>query len=200
MLLVDADQPDARKRREDRGTRSDDHGRGSARDPLALVPSLSIGEARVEDGHAVAEAGAETSERLRRERDLGDEDDRALPALDRHAAGLEVDLRLPASGRAVEEEVTAARFGSRGDPRQRFLLRSAQFTRRRLAAERVVETRTAELTAARRLGRRDQRQCSRRRRAVVVGRPERQVDEPRRQLVKELPGRDRLDPCGRRVL
>ena len=55
-------------------------------------------------GDALAEARPEAAERLRGERDLGDEHDRAEPALERVLAGLEVDLRLPASGGAVEQE------------------------------------------------------------------------------------------------
>ena len=45
--------------------------------------------------------------RLRRERDLRNEHDRAAPALERRRAGLQVDLGLAAAGRAVEEEVGA---------------------------------------------------------------------------------------------
>ena len=77
-------------------------------DPLALVAPLGLGQARVQDGDAVAEARPEAAEGLRRERDLRDEHDRAAPALERGRAGLEVDLGLAAAGRAGEQQVAAA--------------------------------------------------------------------------------------------
>ena len=74
-----------------------DHDRRLAgRDPLPLVPSLRVGQPRVEDRDPVAEAGLEAAEGLRGERDLRDEDDRASPALERRRAGLKVDLGLAA--------------------------------------------------------------------------------------------------------
>ena len=81
----------------------------AARDPLALVTPLGLGQPRVEDRDAVAEAGADAADRLRRERDLGHEHDRAEPALERRRARLEVDLGLARAGRAVEQDGAAAR-------------------------------------------------------------------------------------------
>ena len=77
MLLVDADQAERGHRGEDRRARADDDRRLARGDPLALVAPLRLRQRRVEHGDAVAEAGAEAAERLRRERDLGDEHDRA---------------------------------------------------------------------------------------------------------------------------
>jgi hypothetical protein len=64
----------------------------------------------VEDGEAVAEAGAEAGDRLRREADLGDEDDRAAAALQRRLDRRQVDLGLARAGDAVEE-LLAGRAG-----------------------------------------------------------------------------------------
>src|ERR687887_651546 len=77
------------------------------RDPLPLVAPLRVRQSRVEQSDAVAEAGPEAAQRLRREGDLRDEHDRAAPALERRRARLEVDLRLAAAGGAVEEDVPA---------------------------------------------------------------------------------------------
>ena len=116
VLLVDADQADAVHRREDRRASADDDPRLAARDPLALVAALGVGQPRVQDRHGVAEAGAKAADRLRRERDLRHEHDRAQPTLERGRRGLEVDLGLAAAGRPVEQEVAAARSPSRRPP------------------------------------------------------------------------------------
>ena len=97
VLLVDADQAEARHRREDGRARSDDHRRLARDDPLALVAPLGLGQPRVEHGDPVAEASLEAPERLRRERDLGDEHDRAPASLERGGARLEIDLGLAAA-------------------------------------------------------------------------------------------------------
>ena len=99
MLLVDHDQPEPAHRREDGRARADDDPRLAGRDPLALVAALGVGQPRVQDRDAVAEAGAYAADRLRRERDLGHEHDRPEPALERRRAGLEVDLGLARAGR-----------------------------------------------------------------------------------------------------
>ena len=103
MLLVDADQAEVRHRREDRRAGADDDRRLARDDPLALVAPLGVGQPGVQDGDAVAEARLEAPERLRRQRDLGDEHDRAAPARERRRAGLQVDLGLAAPRRAGEE-------------------------------------------------------------------------------------------------
>ena len=73
----------------------------------------------MQDREAVAEPGAEARHRLRRQADLGDEDDRALPALQRRLDRGEVDLGLARAGDAVQEQL-ARRPGlavERGDDR-----------------------------------------------------------------------------------
>src|SRR2546430_2807314 len=136
MLLVDADQAEPGHRREDRRARADDDRRLAGRDPFPLVAPLRVRQGRVEERDAVAEAGAEPPQRLRRERDLRHEHDRPEPALERHGARLEVDLCLAAAGRAVEEDVAAlAAVEERRDPLERAPLRVAQALRLRPAPQ-----------------------------------------------------------------
>ncbi len=119
MLLVDDDQAEPAHRREDRRARADDDPRLPARDPLALVAPLGVGQPRVEDRDAVAEARAHAADGLRRERDLRHEQDRPEPALERRRAGLQVHLGLARAGRPVEQERPArAGVERRDDPRR----------------------------------------------------------------------------------
>ena len=108
VLLVDADDAERRKRREHGRARTDDDRRLATDDPLPLVPPFRLGQAGVEQRDAVAEARAETAERLRCQRDLGHEDDRAAPRRERGLGRADVDLRLPAAGRTGEEDVAAS--------------------------------------------------------------------------------------------
>ena len=179
MLLVDADDAEPRQRREHRRARADDDRRLAGDDPLALVAPLGVGQRRVEDGDAVAEALAEAAERLRREGDLRDEDDRAEPTLERRGAGPEVDLGLAAPGRAGEQEVAAVAVERAHDALECPLLGLGQPRRPRLGRE--PDVRLPPLTAPRAQLRRDELERARRRRAVVVGDPERELDERRRQ-------------------
>jgi hypothetical protein len=86
----------------------------------------------------VAEASPEPPHRLRRERDLGHEDDRPSPPLERRGAGLEIHLRLPAAGRAVEEHVPTAGVQRRDDPVDRLALGGRELLGLGLARERVA--------------------------------------------------------------
>ena len=108
MLLVDDDQAEVADRGEDGGARADADAGLAAAQAAPLVEALAGGEGRVEDGEAVAEAGAEAGDGLRREADLGDEDDRAAAARERRLDRGEVDLGLAGAGDAVEE------LGARG--------------------------------------------------------------------------------------
>ena len=81
MFLVHDDETEVPDGREDRAARSHHHARLARADTVPLVVALPVGERRVEDGDARAEASREPAHRLGRERDLGDEDDRALPRL-----------------------------------------------------------------------------------------------------------------------
>ena len=108
VLLVHADDAEAAHRREHGGARADDDPRLPRRDPLTLVAPLRLREPGVEHRHEVAETGAEATERLRRERDLGNEDDGVAAAGDGRRTGAEVDLGLTAARLAPEQEVAAA--------------------------------------------------------------------------------------------
>ena len=195
VLLVDDDQPDAAHRREHGRPRADDDPRLAPRDPVALVAPLRRTERRVHDRDAVAEPATKSSHRLRREGDLRHEHDRPEPALERCRAGLEVDLRLAAAGRPLQEHMLADALVERGDDllhslsllvRQRLRLGLA-FERLSLRGRRPLAPRRAAL-------RRDELERSRGRRAVVVRDPQRQVDEGRRHLVEQPADGRRLDP------
>ena len=119
VLLVDDDETEPIDGREHGRPRADDDARRTRRDPLALVTTLGIGEGRVEHGDAVAEARAEATDGLRREGDLGHEHDDSAAALERRRGGLEVDLRLPAPRRALEQDVAAVSVQRGDDSRRR---------------------------------------------------------------------------------
>ena len=62
----------------------------------------------MEQSHAFAEARSEAADGLRRQRDLGHEDDRTAPSRERSFAGADVDLGLPAARSSGEQDVPAA--------------------------------------------------------------------------------------------
>src|SRR5438552_352892 len=101
----------------------------------------------MENGDAVAEAQPEAAERLRRERDLRNEHDRAASARKRGLARAHIDLRLAASGRAVQKDVAAAAVEQLADPLQRTLLLRRDAFRRRLRLERAGDRRVPHLPA-----------------------------------------------------
>ena len=107
MLLVDDDQPEVADRREDGGAGPDrDPGLAGAQPP-PLVVALALPQRRVQQRDRVAEARLEAPDGLRRERDLGHEHDRALPARERRLGRAQVDLGLARAGHAVEQERAA---------------------------------------------------------------------------------------------
>jgi len=199
VLLVDDDQPDAAHRREHGRPGADDDPRLAPRDPVALVAPLRRPERRVHDRDAVAEPATESSHRLRRERDLRHEHDRPEPALERRRTRLEVDLRLAAAGRPLQQDVLAdALVECRDDPLDRRALLVRQRLRLGLAAERLALDGRRSLAPRRAALRRDELERSGGRRAVVVRHPQRQVDEGRGHLVEQPANGRRLDP-GRRL-
>ena len=198
MLLVDADHAERRQRREDGRPGADDDRRLAGDDPLPLVPPLGLREAGVEQRNPVAEARAEAAERLRCQRDLGHEHDRAPAGSEGGLAGADVDLGLAAAGRAGEEDVPAPTRKEAFDSLERALLRLGKPVRRRLGGETRRRRDLAPLAAALRLVRRDQRERAGRRRAVVVREPEREIDERRGKRLEHALRRDRLD-VGRRL-
>jgi len=136
----------------------------------------------VEQRDPRAEAGPEAAHRLRGECDLGHEDDRAETTVERGGTGLEVDLGLTASGRAVEQVAAAAGVHRLDDRRHRGRLLRRQLRGRGLPDQ--PRGRLSALAAPGPPARCDQLERASRRRAVVAGEPERQLDERRRQLVE----------------
>ena len=199
MLLVDADQPESMERREHGRPRADHDRSRARRDPLAFVAALGLGERRVEDRHPVAEARPEAADRLRRERDLRDEDDHAEPSLERSRRRLEVHLGLPAPSGSVEKEVPAV-FERLAKPGDGALLRCRQAPRLRLAWQRVALGRLRELLPSLSPRWSDERKRAAGRRAVVVGEPERKLDERRGQRLFDPLDRRGVHALGRRVL
>ena len=109
VLLVDHDQAEVADRGEDGRARADADARLAAAQAPPLVVALAGGEGRVEDREAVAEPGPEARHRLRREADLGDEDDRAAAARQRRLDRGQVDLGLARAGDAVQQLLARAR-------------------------------------------------------------------------------------------
>jgi hypothetical protein len=152
----------------------------------------------VDDRDEVAEAAAEAAHRLRREGDLRDEHDRPEPALERRGAGLEVHLCLAAAGRAVQQDVLADPLVERGDdPLDGHALLVRQALGLGLAFERLAQRGRGTLPARRPADGRDELEGARGGRAVVVGEPQREIDERGRNLVQQPADRRRLDPRGR---
>ena len=198
MLLVDADHTETSDGREHGRARADDDRRLAARNARTLVPALRLAERRMQNGDPFAEARAEPAERLRRQRDLRHEHDRATPSLERGGAGLEIHLRLAAAGCTVEEEVRAL---SGVEPLDDALecgpLRRAQRGGLRLARQRVAFGRLRTRAASLPLDGSDEPERASRRRAVVVRDPEREPEERRRQLLDDALDGSRLDPFRR---
>ena len=105
MLLVDDDQAEVGHRGEDRRAGPDaDIGLAGAQPP-PLVVALPGPQRRVKDRDPVAEPGAEPGDGLRREPDLGNQDDRPPPPLQGRLGGGQVDLGLAGAGDAVQQQL-----------------------------------------------------------------------------------------------
>ena len=117
VFLVDHDQPEPADRRKHGRPRANDDPRVAARDALALVAPLGLGQSGMENRDLIPEARPHAADGLRRERDLGNEDDRAEATLEHRHARLEVDLRLAGAGRAVEQDVSGAAVDDAGHRR-----------------------------------------------------------------------------------
>ena len=193
MLLVDADQPEAVDGREHRRACPDDDACLAARDALALVAALGVGQPRVEDRDAVAEPCGEATGRLRRQRDLRHEHDRAEPTFEGSRARAEVDLGLPAARRPREQEVRR-RSERADDAGDRSVLLGRQSLGRAFGRQRLARHRRRLLLPPLPNTRGDERERPGRRRPVVLREPEREVDEGGRQLLDDAGDRRDLDP------
>ncbi len=194
LLLVDADEPQSRQRREDRRACADHDRRLAGRDAFPLVAPLRLRQSRVEASDAVSEAVAEAGERLRREGDLGNEDDRAEPALEGGGTGPQVDLRLATAGLAVKEEAPAG-ADRLHDAGEGCILRLGQ-RGGSLLGRKVHGSRPTALAAPGTARRGDQRERARGRRPVVGRDPEREIDERTRDTSEHLLDADRLHARG----
>ena len=121
VLLVDDDEPHVGERREHGAARPDAHPRVAGAQPVPLVAALGGGELGVQDRDGVPEPIGEAGDDLRRQRDLGDKDDRRPPACEHCRGRLEIDLGLARPRDPVQEQplrlvVFQARFdlGERG--------------------------------------------------------------------------------------
>ena len=108
VFLVDDDEAQVAKRREQGASRTDHHARRARPDEIPLVVTLALAHARVHDGNRVAETAAEAGNRLRGKRDLGHQNARRA-ALGKHKLdGLQIDLGFPRTGNAVDQDDIAA--------------------------------------------------------------------------------------------
>ena len=105
MLLVDHDQGEVADRREHRRARPDADARLTVAQAQPLVAALARRQGGVQDRDPVTEPGPEPGHRLRREADLGDEDDRPPPPRQRRLDGGEVDLGLARPGDPVDQQL-----------------------------------------------------------------------------------------------
>ena len=130
----------------DRLRRKDDQARADADPRLAgaQAPPLVVAGARRHPGmkqcHLIAELTPEPIHRLRSERDLGDEHNRATAAGQRFARGLQIDLRLPRAGNAVEKEGACRRLLARTGERRDDGLQRSPLVSGQLDASRTAPT------------------------------------------------------------
>ena len=105
VLFVDDDGAEVLERREHRRPRANGNALGATAQREPFVVALAVAQCAVQDGDAIAEDRAKAVDRLRRERDLGHQNDRRLAALVDHAPQqLDVDQRLAAAGDAVKKK------------------------------------------------------------------------------------------------
>ena len=120
MLLVHDHEPHVGEWRKERRARAHNHVGVALARHVPLVEALAHREARVQNGHVVAEAAAKAPHRLRRERDLGHNHDGPAPLCSHAFDGVEVDLRLARARDAVDKHhvtlcgVRGARDGGEG--------------------------------------------------------------------------------------
>jgi hypothetical protein len=194
VLLVHDDEAEREDRGEDRRAGADDDRCLAGGDALAFVATLGIRQRGVQDGDPLPEAGTEAAERLRGERDLGNEDDGPASALEGRGASLQIHLGLPAARRTVQQDMSAAGVQSGDDPIDCCALRGGERSGLRLARKRLAMRRRASFPAPGALTWSDESQRSRGRRSVVVGKPEGELDELRRDPIDDRSCTLDLDP------
>ena len=199
VLLVDADQAEPAHRREDRRPCADDDARLAARDAKSLVAPLGLGQPGVEQCDARRRsargsdrppaASARSPGRARSSRSRA-------RALRRTPGGTPRSSRCP-SRRGAGSCRRDRRRAHRRPPRRALVLRVREPSRLGLALERLALARLRALAARLALNGSDERERASRSRAVVVGDPERELDERLRQLLDDALDRRDVDAGGR---
>ena len=109
MFLVDDDEAQIGDWGKQRAARADHHVRLALAHEVPLVEALPHRQARMQHGDIVAETRAEAPDRLRRQRNLGDEHDGALAAFERIRDRPQVHFGLSRAGDAVHDDDVAVR-------------------------------------------------------------------------------------------
>ena len=109
VFFIDDDQPEALKRQPHGRTGAHEHARMTVAHALPGIEPGAVGQAGVIHADAVAEALGEARPQLRREADLGHQNQRLTAGLDAGAGGVQVDLGLAAAGDALDELDAAPR-------------------------------------------------------------------------------------------
>ena len=114
MFLIHHDEAERFDRRKYGRAGADSNPRAALAYLMPLVVPLAGGQMAVQHRHeclqrARAEPRLEALDSLRRQRDLGHEDNRAFALFQGVGDGLQIDLGLAAAGDAVEEEGRGAR-------------------------------------------------------------------------------------------
>ena len=120
VLLVDDHHAERPHRREHRGARAERDANLARTETPPGGEALARRQPAVQHRHVLAEAGPESRGELRRQGDLWHQHQGALPGRARRRDDLQVDLRLPGAGHAVQEkagEPTPERAAERGHRR-----------------------------------------------------------------------------------
>ena len=115
MLFVNDYQAEVWLRSKDNASRADNYIEITAAYCLPLVILLTQGQLAVEDGYAVRKSGGKAFYCLGCHGNLRDEDDPSFAQFHRFGQGLEVDLRLAATGDTVEQESQGVEIGRSGN-------------------------------------------------------------------------------------
>ena len=128
VFLIDNDEAEILKWREHCAARADHNLRAAGMDLVPFIVPLAFGQVAVQNGDCVlrfGETALEAFDRLRRERNLGDENDCCASAVDRGADRLQVNFRFARAGDAVEQN--RARVIGRVERLDDFLQRACLF-------------------------------------------------------------------------
>ena len=105
VLFVHHHQAEILHGREDAGARADHHARIAGANAAPLFGALDFAESGMQDRHPVAEAVEELARHGGRERDLGNQQQRAASVGETRVDGAQVDFGLPGPGDAVQQEM-----------------------------------------------------------------------------------------------